>query len=216
MNEEEDEKLLITNDINRNNLTLNKNPCSQSANYSYLDKTRNFIIKSYSYIIPSPYTSPVLCFIFIIFLTYLHTRMTLLIIEKLSSLVKLTASFLGMTLLTWGGNVGDTINASIAAKLDAPDLLTTSILGSQVMNLQLCLGLPWMISIVKSYLNGKPGIIDFGKRNPLKFCLPLFLVVMISILVLTVFKLNLNKRSGVCLIIIYICYLVYEFNHNIR
>jgi len=154
----------------------------------------------------------------IIFLTYLHTRLTLIIVGNLSSLININSSFLGITLLSLSGNVGDTINASIAAKLNAPDILTSSILGSQVINLQLCLGLPWMIYILKNYFTNKPPIIYFGfkNQNPLKFCLPLFLVVMASIFILTVCNLNLNKKNGICLIFIYVCYLIYEFDHNLK
>ena len=89
----------------------------------------------------------------IIFLTYLHTRLTLIIVGNLSSLININSSFLGITLLSLSGNVGDTINASIAGKLNAPDILTSSILGSQVINLQLCLGLPWMIYIRNAKFN---------------------------------------------------------------
>jgi Ca2+/Na+ antiporter len=131
-------------------------------------------------------------------------------------MVNMSASFLCMTLLSWGGNVGDTINATVATKLKAVDLLTTTIIGSQVMNLQICLGLPWLISIIKNYYYEGSMVIDFGDRNPLKYFFPLFLVVLAAIFVMTLFNVNLNRRSGICLIVIYLTYLVYEFNHNFK
>lgn len=196
-------------------------PKTQKGFFGYinyaLDTSSSWVVYLYSFIIPNPEERSALCFLFIMFLTYLHTRLTIFLIENLSSLVKLTASFLGMTLLSWGGNVGDTINASVATKIQAADLLTTSILGSQVINLQLCLGLPWMISIVRNYYEkGEPLVLNFGHRNPLKFLLPLFIVVLVSIFIMTVFQTNLNKKSGICLILIYIIYLAYEFDHNMQ
>ena len=121
-----------------------------------------------------------------------------------------------MTILSWGGNIGDTVNASVATKLNAVELLTTSILGSQVMNLQICLGLPWLISIIRNFYYNGYLVLDFGDKNPLKYFFPLFLVVLASVFVMTLFNVNLNKKSGTCLIFIYTFYLVYEFKNNFQ
>ena len=139
----------------------------------------------------------------IFILTYIHTRIILSIISSLSTLINLSASFLGMTILSWGGNIGDTVNASVATKLNAVELLTTSILGSQVMNLQICLGVPWFISIIKTYFSKGLLQINFGERKPMKFLLPLFFTVLISIFIFMFFNLKLNRKSGTCLIILY-------------
>jgi len=188
-----------------------------NAHIHYSENFRKKLTYLYSLIFPNSNQRPTFCFIFIILITYIHTRLTICIIENLSLLIKMTASFLGMTILSWGGNVGDAINASVAAKLNSADLLTTSILGAQIMNIQLCLGLPWILSMIKNYFSyNKPTLIDFANKNPLNFVLPLFLVVLASIFILTIFKMNLNKKSGVCLIIIYIFYIVYEYKNNLK
>ena len=184
--------------------------------YYYYGKVKEIFILLYTFVFPNHEVYPILCFFFILFSAFLHTRIMLYIIESLSTMIKLTASFLGLTLLSWGGNVGDTINASVATKLKAVDLLTTTILGSQVINLQLCLGIPWVISIMRNYYYTQSLEIDFGSKHPLKFLLPLYLVVLASIFIFTIFNVNLNRRSGVCLIIVYIIYLVYEFKTNIQ
>lgn len=55
---------------------------------------------------------------------------------------------MGLTVASWAGNVGDILNASVAAKNKKTELATSSIIGSQIMNLQICLGLPWMLAIL--------------------------------------------------------------------
>jgi Ca2+/Na+ antiporter len=206
---------MLQNHNNQNN-EIQKNEENGNIVMRFYRKTKEFIVYYYGLIFPDKTNSPVICFIVIIISTYIHTLLIINIIEDLSSIVQLTASFLGMTLISWSGNVGDTINAAIATKLRAADLLTTSILASQVMNLQICLGLPWVISILKNKYYGKDTFIDFGKRHPLKFLLPLYIVVLSSIFIMTIFRVNLNRKSGICLIVVYILYLLYEFDHNIN
>lgn len=147
-------------------------------------------------------------------MTFLHTSVVIQLIELLSAFTNIKASFLGMTLISWASSIGDTINATIATKIRAPGLLTSSILGSQVVNMQLCLGVPWLISILKNKYNGKPSVINFGNKNPFKFLLPLFIVVLTSIFIMIISKVNLNKKSGTCLIILYFIYLFFEIDLN--
>ncbi len=191
-------------------------PSNNNIFYSAFDKLSNLITYIYELILPKAENYSEFLLLIILFVTYLYTTVILNIVEKLSKLTDLTPSFLGMTVLAWGGNVGDTINASVATKLNAGDLLITTILGSQILNLQICLGLPWLISIIKNYFSGGPLQVNFDQRNPMKYIIPLFIVVTITIFTMTLFNLNLNRRSGICLIIIYFIYFIYEFYTNIK
>ena len=107
------------------------------------------ITKIYDLIIPIE-KSLTISLIVLAILTFIQTRGVIFLIEKLSFYTNLSTSFLGMTLVSWGNNVGDTINACIAVKLGKTELLITSILGTQIINLQFCLGLPWLISSLTS------------------------------------------------------------------
>ena len=198
-----------TNEVIKEDLQENK-----KESVSCRESITNIFYAVYSCILPNLNNHPVISFLLAIFLTFVHTSITIQLIELLSAFTNIKASFLGMTLISWAGSIGDTINATIATKIRAPGLLTTSILGSQVVNMQLCLGVPWLISILKNEYNGKPTIINFGKRNPFKFLLPLFIVVMTSIFIMIIFKVNLNKKSGTCLIILYFIYLFFEIDIN--
>jgi Ca2+/Na+ antiporter len=120
-----------------------------------------------------------------------------------------------VSLISWSGNIGDCINASIAAKMNKVDLLTTGILASQIMNLQICIGIPWLIyMIIKSYSDNNNNnirklFIDFGKEKINKLFIPTLITVFISVFVMFLFKRRLNKISGFILFIIYVVYFIY-------
>jgi Ca2+/Na+ antiporter len=129
----------------------------------------------------------------------------------LSEYTNLSTSFLGMTLISWGNNIGDTINACVAAKLGKVDLMIASILGTQILNLQFCLGFPWFIStLMTSGLQ-----IMVSDNNTFKFFATVFFVVLATVLSLTMFGMKLNRVTGFILVIIYLVYITYEFKNNI-
>lgn len=181
-----------------------------------LNKIKNKIVSIYSYFLPDINICPVICFVFLIAYTFLHTKVILLAIESLSDITKINSSFLGMTILSWAGNISDALNASAATKLKSADLLTTGILGSQILNLQICLGVPWLLSIIKGKFSDINYTLDFGQRQSLKYLFSLFIVVFASIFIFTLFGARLNRKSGFCLTVIYFTYLIYEFKINLQ
>lgn len=220
---QQDEAAEITNTNEETNLLKSKKEEENFTNENKVDNSwcnniynaiKDKIVMIYSYLIPDSNNRPVICFLFLIAYTFLHSKVILLAIESLSDITKLTASFLGMTIISWAGNVGDALNASVATKLKAADLLTTSILGSQIFNLQICLGVPWLFAIIKGKFGNINYTLDFGKKQPLKYLLTLFIVVLIAVFILTLCGLRLNRKSGLFLTIIYLVYLVYEFKIN--
>lgn len=213
----EDEKK--ENSINiSNDASNNTNLSSGSKILNIYERIKDKVITIYSCIIPNSQKYPKFCFLIITLCTFLHSKITIFIIEKMSKNISISAPFLALTLISWSGNISDTINASVASKLNASELLTTSIIGSQIMNLQVCLGVPWLISIFTELFsknNHKP-VINFGTKDPFIYLIPLFAVVLSSILILSLFKVKLNKKSGICLICVYIFYLIYEYNINAK
>ncbi len=134
-----------------------------------------------------------------------------MLVEDISNRTGISTSFLGIALISWSGNISDAINSSSAAKANKIDLMTTSILSAQIMNLQFCLPFPWMISIIKNHIQKKVGLfIDFGSEDVLKLFLPLIWVVIVSTVIIFCFDRVLNKKSGMCLGVCYISYFIYE------
>jgi Ca2+/Na+ antiporter len=165
-------------------------------------------------IFPDKDNSPIYCFSAIMFYTYIQTKIIFFLIKRISDVTKIGTTFLGLTLICWGGCVGDVMNAAIAVKHKANKLLITSIIGSQVINLQLCLGLPWCITILKSYFlyNDRSFRILFQATDIVNYLIPAAILISLSVFILWLFNLNLNRKCGYCLIVAYVCYLVYEFN----
>ena len=165
----------------------------------------------YYFILPRVEKYPFVCFILTLLIAFYHSKFIVNLVEDVSNKTGVSASFFGITLISWAGNVGDSINASMATKAQKVDLLTTGILASQIMNLQISLGVPWIIAMINNKIENKGDLlIDFGKENVIKLFLPLLFVVLVSVFVIFLFSRMLNKNSGFCLMMIYVAYFVYE------
>ena len=114
-----------------------------------------------------------------------------------------------MTIISWGDNIGDIINGCILAKNNFGDLLSTSIIGSQITNIQLSLGVPWLIHIIKERVisNKTINYIYIETNN----FLPLILCSLSTSFLFYINKMKLNKTIGLLLIFIYSIYLLNEF-----
>ena len=51
-------------------------------------------------------------------------------VDVLVSILPVSHSFVGLTIASWGGNISDIMNASIAAKNKKTEFATSSIIGS--------------------------------------------------------------------------------------
>ena len=191
-------KKLLTNIISKSIITFNK----------FYDK----ISLIYSYIIPNTPNYPLICFIINIIIIFFHSNSIIILISDISSNLEISETFLGMTIISWGDNIGDIINGCILAKNNSGDLLSTSIIGSQITNIQLSLGVPWLIHIIKERIISKKQInYIFIETNNF---LPLIICSLASSFLFYINKMHLNKTIGFLLICIYTIYLLNEFSLN--
>ena len=189
-------KKLLTNIISKSIITFNK----------FYDK----ISLIYSYIIPNTPNYPLICFIINIIIIFFHSNSIIILISDISSNLEISETFLGMTIISWGDNIGDIINGCILAKNNSGDLLSTSIIGSQITNIQLSLGVPWLIHIIKERIISKKQInYIFIETNNF---LPLIICSLASSFLFYINKMHLNKTIGFLLICIYTIYLLNEFS----
>ena len=171
--------------------------------------TYQFIIKIYSYFLPKSESYPTLSFIINLLAIIMHSNSLIILIEIISNLLKIEQSFLGMTLISWGDNIGDILNAYILSKKNSMETLSSSLIGSQIFNILICLNLPWFILLLKNkYFNGIN--VNFIEINFNNFN-SLLISVFSSIIIIILFCMKLNKINGIILIVIYFCYLYYEF-----
>lgn len=175
----------------------------------------NCVEKTYLFILPNYQKFPKIAFLFSLIISFLHSKFVVYLVEDISIQTKISASFFGMSLISWAGNVGDCINASVAAKMKKVDLLTTGILASQIMNLQICLGIPWIIYMIKGKIEeNKKLFIHFGKEYLIRLFISLLITIFLSVFVIFLFNRRLNRLSGLILLIIYILYFIYEIIHS--
>ena len=205
-NNEKEENLIEMSNIEKNkNNTENNN----NKNKKCLSSTYEFIIKIYSYFLPKSESYPTLSFIINLLAIIIHSNSLIILIELISNLLKIDQSFLGMTLISWGDNIGDIINAYILSKKNSMETLSSSLISSQIFNILICLNLPWFILLIKNYFNGINFNfieINFNNFNSL------LISVFSSVLIIVLFCMKLNKFNGIFLIVVYFCYLYYEFN----
>jgi Ca2+/Na+ antiporter len=86
--------------------------------------------------------------------------------------------------------------------------MTSSIIGSQIFNLQICLGLPWLI---KTSLGGS---IALNQTTMFGSIVVVVIIVLISLMVLLSFKLKLTYGLGICLVFTYCFYAGFEYLEN--
>jgi Ca2+/Na+ antiporter len=126
--------------------------------------------------------------------------------DVLVQVLPLTHTFVGLTLACWGGNISDVINACVAAKNRQIEFVTSSIVGSQILNLQVALGLPWLVSVI---IYDAPVV--FNDESIYLTTAMAFLIAVLSVLVIVGNELQLSYCTGVQLILLYVVYCVVEY-----
>ena len=69
-----------------------------------------------------------------------------MIVENIACYIEVSEMLIGITLITWGNNIGDLINAGVAAKRGMATLALASVLTTQIFNIQFSVGFPWFLS----------------------------------------------------------------------
>lgn len=158
---------------------------------------------------------PLLSFAIGIIIVYLNSQAILWLISKEAEALSMESSFIGLTLLSWGSNVGDTVNVASAAKINDAELLSTSLISAQIMNLQFSLAFPWLLVCLKEGIKNGNFSISFDKKLKVYLTtLPLLLVVFLFYISFAFNKFTLNKRIAFMFIFIYILYILLEFYIN--
>ena len=72
-----------------------------------------------------------------------------MIVENIACYIEVSEMLIGITLITWGNNIGDLINAGVAAKRGMATLALASVLTTQIFNIQFSVGFPWFLSTLQ-------------------------------------------------------------------
>lgn len=127
------------------------------------------------------------------------------LIKRLGCASSLDSVYLGMTVLAAGASVPDAIAMGIAAKQGHGRMAMAGLIGSNVFDILLGLGMPWFLS---NLITGNP----VALTNPHVAIGILYLGVTIVVLVATLLatRFKLTRVVGVVLMVFYIVYIVLE------
>jgi Ca2+/Na+ antiporter len=142
-----------------------------------------------------------------LFLIWNVSEIELFLLEKLISRLKSSPAFLGLTIMSWGNNTPDMFNVASAMSKGMISLALDSAIASEIHNILLGLGLPWL---VYNCVNNKG--ISMAKSDIYTTTISFFCVFILSfILLLKINKGKLNARFSVFLITAYIVFFTLIF-----
>lgn len=111
---------------------------------------------------------------------------------------------IGLTVLAAGTSVPDLLSSVIVAKQGRGDMAVANALGSNIFDIGICLGLPWVL-----YLAFTQSPIPVKSDDLMTSIIALFLVLGIVVGTLIFTKYRINRNVGILFIGSYIMYLVW-------
>ncbi len=118
------------------------------------------------------------------------------------------ASIIGLTILAAGTSIPDLISSMVVAKKGRADMAVSNAVGSNIFDILIGLGLVYFISL--AFVNKEVDVIAIDTNNLISSIILLFATVVALIFLLLFQKWRLGKYSGYFLILLYLCYLVYN------
>lgn len=147
------------------------------------------------------YANFLLSIIFIALLSWLLVESAVIISEFLG----IPSYIIALTVLAAGTSLPDMISSVIVAKQGRGGMATSNALGSNIFDILIGLGFPWLIAAI---INGKNGFVVLNDNLDSHI---LFLIgTLVTVLLIFILsKWKLNKFIGSMLILLYSSYLVY-------
>jgi Ca2+/Na+ antiporter len=119
-----------------------------------------------------------------------------------------SVTFVGLVFTSWGNNVGDLTTTIVSAKSKMAGQATSSLFGSQIINIQISLGVPWL---VKNLIYGPVKLNDPNIPSSIE---AIICVLFAMYLILVLGKMRLSYCNGLLILIVYFLYVFYEINQN--
>jgi len=112
---------------------------------------------------------------------------------------------IALTILAGGTSIPDLLSSLIVARQGRGDMAVSNAVGSNIFDILICLGFPWMLYILST---GKPMIV--ATENLISSILLLFFTVISLLFLLLFHKFKLGRQSGFLLLLVYGAYLAYS------
>ena len=146
-----------------------------------------------------------LAFSLIVSMGFGVTRTMVYFLQRIMCHVSIPESLVGLTIISWGNNIGDLMNSAVAAKRGNALLSLEAVLSTQVLNMIFSLGFPWTLSTA---LFGPMRMTDSATRKSLYFAI---LIVALSFLSVAISGQKMHSRLGVLLLVVYAFYVISEW-----
>jgi Ca2+/Na+ antiporter len=124
---------------------------------------------------------------------------------KVSASLNIPEAIVALTVLAVGTSIPDLFSSMIVAKQGRGDMAVSNAIGSNIFDILVGLGLPFLIFML---ING--GAVSSGEGNLIVSVLILFVSVIILFLMLIFSKWKVGKISGLFLVILYLIYVARE------
>ena len=176
---------------------------SEEKNKSILGKLILFVEKILDFIFPKEKHYWWIFFISIIIIALLSW----VLVESavvLAVALNIPAVIIGLTVLAAGTSIPDLMSSMIVAKQGRGGMAISNAIGSNIFDILIGLGLPWLLMLL---LKGKNIIVGNNDLNTSVIFLFATIVVVLGLLIIKKWK--IGKSSGLIMILLYLSYLVW-------
>jgi len=131
--------------------------------------------------------------------------------EKIGECFGIPGNLLGISLLAVGSSLPDCISSVIVARQMKIDMAVANAFGSNIFDVNLCVGFSFLLGSITNLIGGESSAIDLGSGdslaafNNLILAAAIYLVVLWGMMWMTIFK--LEKWIGYVLILMYIVFM---------
>ncbi len=159
------------------------------------------------YLIPDPGKKPHLYIATFIFSILGLAALSYLLVEAavgVGDILHINPTIIALTVLAAGTSIPDLLSSIIVAKQGRGDMAVSNAVGSNIFDILVGLGLPWLIILL-----ARGGSIAVGTDNLLSSVFLLFATVIAILFILVVRKWTIGRRAGLLLIGMYVVYVIY-------
>jgi K+-dependent Na+/Ca+ exchanger-like protein len=124
---------------------------------------------------------------------------------EMSHILKVPEGIIALTVLAAGTSVPDLIASVIVARKGRGGMAISNALGSNIFDILLGLGIPWLISILLFKES-----VDVSSQNIFVSVILLFASVLVVFLLLVYRRWQVRKPTGILLLVLYVAYVVWQ------
>lgn len=124
----------------------------------------------------------------------------------IAGILNINPTFVALTVLAAGTSVPDAMGSVVVARQGRGDMAVSNAIGSNIFDILICLGLPWLL-----YLGLHGGSVAVGRENLIASVLLLLGTVAAVLFLLIVRNWRIGHKSGLVLIGLYVAYCVYVY-----